>query len=118
MYIGKDMQGDKRRTWMNGRGFQVGLNVGNKFTLNTSAFENQAVFPKYLDDYIVAHKVIPGQGNTKFQSKNKMDWMYATASMTYDAHNISRQLWLTTKTLSGMAIDRCFYRIFLQTMRI
>jgi len=86
LYIGKDMQGDKRRTWMNSRGFQVGLNVGNKFTFNTSAFESQAVFPKYLDDYIVANKVIPGQGNTKFQSKNKMDWMYATASMTYDAH--------------------------------
>jgi len=86
LYIGKDMLGDKRRTWMNSRGFQVGLNVGNKFTFNTSAFESQAVFPKYLDDYIVANKVVPGQANSKFKSNNKMDWMYATASMTYDAH--------------------------------
>lgn len=83
--IGKDLVGSgKRNTWLNTRGFQVGLTVKDKLTFHANAFENQAVFPNYLTDYINKADVIPGQGNTKHQAKNKKDWMYATASLTYD----------------------------------
>lgn len=83
--IGKEMMGsDKRTTWLNTRGFQVGLTIKDKFTFYANAFENQGVFPSYLTDYIDRNDVIPGQGGTKHRSGNKKDWMYATASLTYD----------------------------------
>ena len=83
--IGKEMIGaDKRTTWLNTRGVQVGLNIKDKFTFYANAFENQGVFPNYLTDYIDRAGVIPGQGNTKHLSNNKKDWMYATASLSYD----------------------------------
>jgi len=81
--FGKDLKGDKRKTWTNTRGFEIGATIGDKFSFYTSAYENQAVFPAYLDRYINDRKVIPGQGNTKFQSNNEKDWMYATAGATY-----------------------------------
>lgn len=82
--VGKDMLGDKRRTWMNSRGFQLGLSIGKKFTFYTSATENQAVFPEYLTNYISKSKIIPGQGLAKSGEKKIMDWMNSTASLTYD----------------------------------
>ncbi|WP_353547498.1 gliding motility protein RemB [Rhinopithecimicrobium faecis] len=81
--IGKDLMGDKRKTWTNTRGFQVGGTIGDKFSFYSSAYENQAVFPTYMDDYINDKGVIPGQGNTKMQANNTKDWMYATGGVTY-----------------------------------
>ncbi|WP_164122164.1 MULTISPECIES: gliding motility protein RemB [Sphingobacterium] len=75
---------DKRTTWLNTRGFQAGLTIGDKLTFYTNFFENQGVFPKYIDDYAQANGVMPGHGTVKNQSKNVKDWMYATASLTYD----------------------------------
>lgn len=75
---------DKRTTWLNTRGFQAGLNIKDKFLLYVNAFENQAVFANYLTDYINTHNVVPGQGTVKHRDGNTKDWMYATASMTYD----------------------------------
>ncbi|WP_246162482.1 gliding motility protein RemB [Sphingobacterium phlebotomi] len=83
--IGKEMIGaDKRTTWLNTRGIQVGLNIKDKFTFYANAFENQGVFPNYLTDYIDRAGVIPGQGNVKDLAGNKKDWMYATANLSYD----------------------------------
>lgn len=83
--IGKEIMGeDKRTTWMNTRGIQVGLTIKDKFTLYSSFFENQAVFPAYLDDYIAKNGVVPGQSSAKNSRERKKDWMYATASLTYD----------------------------------
>lgn len=40
--IGKELLGsDKRTTWLNTRGFQVGLTIKDKFTFYANAFENQ-----------------------------------------------------------------------------
>ncbi|MBD1431685.1 gliding motility protein RemB [Sphingobacterium sp. DN00404] len=83
--IGKEMIGaDKRTTWLNTRGVQLGLNIKDKFTFYANAFENQGVFPNYLTDYIDRAGVIPGQGHVKDLAGNKKDWMYATANLSYD----------------------------------
>jgi len=73
----------KRNIWLNTRGFQVGLTVGRKFSFYANAFENQAVFPNYLSDYVDRSGVVPGQGTAKILSDNKKDWMYSTASLSY-----------------------------------
>lgn len=83
--IGTELMGkNKKTTWMNTRGFQVGLRIKDNFTFYANAFENQAQFPAYLTDYITDHKVVPGQGTVKNLDDGKKDWMYATASLTYD----------------------------------
>jgi len=73
----------KRNIWLNTRGFQVGLAIGGKFSFYADAFENQAVFPNYLSDYVDGSGVVPGQGTAKILSDNKKDWMYSTASLSY-----------------------------------
>lgn len=83
--IGKDLiAGDRRTTWLNTRGVQVGLQIKDKLTFYANAFENQAVFPNYLSEYMDVNGVVPGQGTVDNRSGNKKDWMYATASLTYD----------------------------------
>ncbi len=76
---------EKRTTWMNTRGVQVGLTIKDKFTFHSSFYENQGVFANYMDDYISEVGVVPGQSSVKKPfSKRTKDWMYATASLTYD----------------------------------
>lgn len=83
--IGKDLIGDgKRNTWINSRGFQAGVTIKDKFTFYANAFENQAVFPEYLDAYVRTNKVMPGQSTVEHPDRRTKDWMYATASLTYD----------------------------------
>lgn len=84
MIVGKElMGGDKRSTYLNTRGVQIGLTVLDKFTFTSSFYENQAVFAQYLDDYIANTGVVPGQSSSKEPTNKTKDWMYATASMTY-----------------------------------
>ena len=86
--LGKELLDiDKRKVYLNTRGVQAGLNIKDKFTFYANFFENQAVFPKYLTDYIDANNVVPGQGNVEDLNDNKKDWMYATANMSYDVND-------------------------------
>lgn len=82
--IGADLiDSERKSTWLNTRGVQAGLTIKDKFTFYTNFFENQAVFPRYLDAYITENKVVPGQGTVENLAGGKKDWMYATASLTY-----------------------------------
>lgn len=82
--MGRDLiDAERKSTWINTRGVQAGLTIKDKFTFYTNFFENQAVFPRYLGDYITENKVVPGQGTVEDLAKGKKDWMYATANLTY-----------------------------------
>ncbi|NQD72830.1 gliding motility protein RemB, partial [Sphingobacterium shayense] len=85
LVIGKEMiDSDKRTTWLGTIGAQVGGTVNDKFTYYASIYKNQGVFPRYLSEYMESNQVVPGQGGVDHLSGNKKDWMYATASATYD----------------------------------
>lgn len=85
MIIGKELVSeDKRTTYLNTRGIQVGLNIKDKFTLTSSFYENQGVFANYMDNYISKSGVVPGQSSSKNPENKMKDWMYASASLTYD----------------------------------
>jgi len=85
LVIGKELLGaDKRSTSLNTRGLEIGLTIKDKFVFKSSFYENQAVFPNYLDDYIASTGVVPGQSSSKSPEKRTKDWMYASASLTYD----------------------------------
>ncbi|MGV6944212.1 gliding motility protein RemB [Sphingobacterium kyonggiense] len=83
--IGKELiNEDKRSTWLNTRGVQAGVTIKDKFTFYGNFFENQAVFPHYIDEYVQRSMVVPGQAASKNHMNREKDWMYATANATYD----------------------------------
>lgn len=79
--IGKDFQ-NSRSTWLNTRGFQVGGNVGEKFSFYLNGFEDQGKFPSYINDFVVKNQTVPGQGYGKLAT-DKQDWSYVTALLSY-----------------------------------
>lgn len=87
--IGRDINNGVT-TWLNTRGFQIGGNIGKKFSFYTSGFENQARFNSYLTNYINGKNVIPGMMNDKFKDQiprsNTKDWAYATAVLNFRAN--------------------------------
>ena len=68
--------------YKNTRGFMIRGNIGEKFGFTSSFYENQAVFPDYLDEYIAISDVVPGQGRTK-TFKEGYDYAMASASIFY-----------------------------------
>ncbi len=57
--IGKD---GSRTTWNNTRGIELMGRIGKNITYYTRFYENQGVFPFYLDKYIRKNRVVPAQG--------------------------------------------------------
>jgi len=82
LQVGRDFAGKGRTTWMNTRGFQVGGNVGEKFSFYLNGFENQGKFANYVNNYIVKNQVVPGQGYGKLAT-DQQDWSYVTALLSY-----------------------------------
>ncbi|HET8830212.1 MAG TPA: gliding motility protein RemB [Pelobium sp.] len=83
LLIGRDHQAGN--IWLNTRGYQFGGTIGEKFSFYTSGFENQAVFPAYIADFVDDNQVVPGQVGGKFGTDVK-DWAYSTASLSYTAN--------------------------------
>ncbi|WP_017260365.1 hypothetical protein [Pedobacter arcticus] len=83
LMLGHDSQAGS--TWLNTRGYQVGVTVGEKFSFYTSGFENQAVFPRYVESFVDQNRVVPGQVGGKFGT-NVKDWAYTTAILSYTAN--------------------------------
>lgn len=79
--IGEDFSSN-RSTWLNTRGFQVGGNVGKQFSFYLNGFENQGRFVNYVNKFIVANNVVPGQSHGKLASETQ-DWTYVTALISY-----------------------------------
>ncbi|MBE7176218.1 MAG: gliding motility protein RemB [Mucilaginibacter polytrichastri] len=85
LQIGRELNG-KSNTWLNTRGYQIGLNIGDKFSLYTSGYENQAVFAPYVQDFISTYKVVPGQTSGEVPNRgsgSSVDYSYVSAIMTY-----------------------------------
>jgi hypothetical protein len=74
-----------RNPWTNTRGFQAGITIGKNFSFYTSAYENQALFPDYVTNYIEKNKVIPGQFGKLYDQRTgrNQDWAYVTANVSY-----------------------------------
>ncbi|MEO5911283.1 MAG: gliding motility protein RemB [Pelobium sp.] len=81
--IGKDFN-DGVNTYINSRGFQVGISIGDKFSFYTSAHEAQSKFPTYLLNYINKNNIIPSQTNDNFgPSKVIKDYSLITTTISY-----------------------------------
>lgn len=80
--IGRDFAGGGKTTWLNTRGFQAGGTISDKFFFHTSGYENQGVFPDYVDEFINENRVVPGQMYGKI-GKETQDWAYVSAIVSY-----------------------------------
>lgn len=71
--------------WLNTRGARVQANIGKRFYFETSFYENQGVFPVYIDSFVARRRIIPGQGEVK-PSKGigkTYDFAYVNALLSY-----------------------------------
>jgi hypothetical protein len=83
LVIGRDFS-SSRTTWLNTRGYQVGGTIGRKFYFYSSGYENQAVFPDYLNTYVNQTGIVPGQAyNRNNIDTRTKDWSYVTALLSY-----------------------------------
>ncbi|SKA20492.1 hypothetical protein SAMN04488128_1021566 [Chitinophaga eiseniae] len=81
--VGKSRIGSKT-TWLNTRGASVKGNIGKNFYFETTFFENQGVFPYYLDSFMRKMSVVPGQGSYKlYQDGKGFDYSNVSALLAY-----------------------------------
>ncbi len=88
-----DLSGEK--LYKNTRGFLVRGDIGKKFSFESSFYENQATYAKYIDEYIAGtntlfsqtsnneYYVIPGQGRSKLFRKNGYDYAMTSGYISY-----------------------------------
>jgi hypothetical protein len=83
--IGKDNQWTDQSPYFNTRGLRITGNIRSKFTFETEFLENQALFPKYVTDFINKRQVIPGFGTFKdFDTLNvSKDFSNSSGSIAY-----------------------------------
>lgn len=82
--LGKDSEDESGRTlYKNTRGVIVRANVGQKFSFETSLYENQMVLPDYLSDYVNSTGVVPGQGRVKQFKGSGFDFASSSANISY-----------------------------------
>ena len=110
--VGKDLT-DKNegKLYVNTRGFMIRGDIGRKFSFESSFYENQSTFSKYIDDYMekennlfpqtasFRYNVTPGQGRAKdFETykvlrgigfkKNGYDYSMASGYVSYSPNKI------------------------------
>ncbi len=84
---GKESE-EGQNTWTNTRGFMLEGMLGKNLYFYTDFYENQSVFPNYIDDFILENKVVPGQGKSKnFTDANvTRDYSQATGYISFNAY--------------------------------
>jgi len=81
---GVDSEDNSGRTlYKNTRGVIIRSNIGEKFSFETSLYENQMELPVYLDRYVKANGVVPGQGRVKLFKQSGFDFASSSATITY-----------------------------------
>jgi len=68
--------------YTNTRGIEFKGDIGKKFSFYSAFYENQSRFVDYLSDYVLEHRVVPGQGAAKILNNNKYDYSRASAYMS------------------------------------
>jgi hypothetical protein len=87
--LGKENSG--RKTMINTRGFRAGGRLGEHFAFGTELYENQAIFPTWLDSQFHKINVIPGQGRSRV-TNNTWDYSYSTGYISFTpAKNLNIQ---------------------------
>lgn len=84
---GKDLIGS-RDLFTNTRGYFIEGTLGRQISFSTSFTENQAIFPDYLDEYILKNSVVPGQGFARGFKQTGFDYAMSSGYVTYKPNNM------------------------------
>jgi hypothetical protein len=80
---------DDKDRYINTRGFEAKGRIGNKVRFYTSFYENQAIFPDYLENQIVDNNfIVPGQGMSKWADHSidhDFDFAMSNGTVSYQA---------------------------------
>ncbi len=80
----------------NSRGFWVKADLGKDVSFQTGFYENQAILPIYLYQYIQEAGVIPGQGRVKEFTERSFDFSWAHGNVSW-----SPKHWLNVQFGNG-----------------
>lgn len=94
--FGKDLEDSSgEKLYKNTRGVLVRGDIGNKFSFESSFYENQSTMPNYIDAWADTmsnlfgdnptrqYRLIPGQGRSKGFKKNGYDYAMASGYVSY-----------------------------------
>ena len=80
--IGKDQE-NNRYFNTNTRGVWVNGSIGKRFGFNATFYENQSLFPTYLDSAVRKSRVVPGQGRVKKFETDAFDYAFSTGTINF-----------------------------------
>lgn len=82
--LGKEQE-EGKNIWVNTRGLTLEGKLGKKLAFYSAIYENQAVFPQYIDEFIDTRGVVPGQGRAKTFGDNGWDYSQSSGYLSYNA---------------------------------
>jgi len=84
--IGKELS-ESKNIWVNTRGLMIEGNLGKNLSFYGDVYENQAVYPQYLDNDIRERYVVPGQGRAKLYGDDGrgFDFSQSNGYVSYNA---------------------------------
>ena len=74
---------DTTRFYVNSRGAIIRADLGPRLSFQTTFYENQAIYPRYLYDYAQYTGVVPGQGRIKGFKHRAFDYAWAMGNISW-----------------------------------
>ncbi|SKB64942.1 hypothetical protein SAMN03080601_00931 [Alkalitalea saponilacus] len=84
--LGKELD-ENINTWINTRAVMLEGQLGENLAFYADFHENQAVYPRYIREFVDERGVIPGQGRTKPYGDDGFDYSQSTGYLSYNAGN-------------------------------
>ena len=81
--VGRDFS-NHNTVWTTSLGYQLGGNIGNKFSFYGSFYVNRAQFPGYIQNEINSTYYIPGDGRDQDPGKAIKTWNNSTFLLSYN----------------------------------
>lgn len=87
------LRADTTNFYINTRGILVQGTINEKFSFESSFYENQAFFPDYLHRYVSRYRMVPGQGRVKDFKRGGFDYAMASGYFSYTPFNTDNFKW-------------------------
>ncbi len=87
------LRADTTNFYINTRGILVQGTINQKFSFESSFYENQAFFPDYLHRYVKQYRIAPGQGRVKDFKRGGFDYAMASGYFSYTPFNTDNFKW-------------------------
>lgn len=87
------LRADTSNFYINTRGILVQGTINEKFSFESSFYENQAFFPDYIHRHVGKYRMVPGQGRVKDFKRGGFDFAMASGYFSYTPYNTEKFKW-------------------------